>query len=318
MSGASRLLEEIESEPKILNGFSDELRKSEFFGSLRKVGTAPIVLGCGDSLVAAKLAETLVPEKLLAIDPYELLLTGKVNSRRNYVVVSVSGRTRMNLKAADVIKKSRARLIAVTANPESKLGQVSREVLRLPYDATSRLPGTLGYTLSVVALLSLFGVRVRLEESAARWERLAKQMSLVAKRTEKAGFVFVGAGPAYATALYAQAKIFEAIGTKALAQETEEFCHTHLFCLEKSGETSVIFLKSPSDSKIRKVYSLLSDHGYDAQIVESHLKRNEEAALELTLQVQYFVYHVMRLLGRDSFAFLEDQERLRISDRLIY
>lgn len=319
MSSTEWLLEEITSEPRILNNFSYALRKNELFGTLQKTRTLPIALGCGDSLIAGKLVESLLAEKLLAIDPYELLLARKIDPRRSYVIVSISGRTRMNIKAANIIKKSHARLIVVTANPESELAKISPEVLSLPYTAKWRVPGTLSYVLSVVALFSLFGQQVSLAESSAKWEPFSKHAATAARKTRKSkSLFFVGAGQSYATSLYAQAKVFESIGAKAHAQETEEFCHTHLFCLEKSRETSVIFLKSRGDSKIRTVYSLLVDHGYNAQMIESRSRMNEEAALELTLQVQYLIYHVMRLLGRSNFAFLEDQERLGISNKLIY
>lgn len=319
MSSTERLLEEIANEPRILNDFSYTLRKSGLFGTLQEIRTLPIILGCGDSLIAGKLVERLMAEKPLAINPYELLLTHKIDPRRSYIIVSISGRTRMNIRAASIIKKSHARLIVVTANPESELAKNSPEVLSLPYAAKWRVPGTLSYVLSVAALFSLFGRQVRLAESSARWERFSKRAATAARKTRKSrNLFFVGAGQSYATSLYAQAKVFESIGAKAHAQETEEFCHTHLFCLEKSRDTSVIFLKSPMDSKIRTVYSLLVNHGYNAQIIESRSRADEEAALELTLQVQYLIYHLMRLLGRSNFAFLENKERLGISNRLIY
>ena len=235
--------------------------------------------GCGDSHhapVGAELAFhqlTGLPTQALSALPFSRYTAGflpATGPKTNLVIgVSVSGIVSRTIEALDMARLARASTVALTGNPGGPLGQIADSVLEtavpaLPSDVqVAVVPGVRSYLASQVALLMaalrIGEVRGHLTTRAADAERaairaLAEAMEatieackpvveeLVSAWQDAPMFEFVGAGPLYGVAMFTAAKVLEASGDAALAQETEEWSHLQYFAAEPS--IPVMFLSA--------------------------------------------------------------------------
>ncbi|MYE77942.1 MAG: SIS domain-containing protein, partial [Chloroflexi bacterium] len=227
------------------------------------------LVGCGDSHhapVGAELAFhqlTGVPTQAISSLPFSRYTAGYLPAtgpKTNLVIgVSVSGRVSRTIEALDMARQAGATAVAVTGNPTGPLGAVSDAVLEtavpaLPSDLqVAVVPGVRSYLASQVALLMaalrIGEARGHLNTRAADAERAV--ILALADKIEAAidscqaiidqlvdawrgapMFEFVGAGPLYGVAMFSAAKLLEATGEAALAQETEEWSHLQYFVAE--------------------------------------------------------------------------------------
>jgi len=157
--------------------------------------------------------------------------------------------------------------VALTGNPKGPLGQVAEKVFETAVPSLPNqlrgvvVPGIRSYLASQIALLQaalrIAEVRGTLTSRAAAAERafiagLADLIEatiqaceplvdeLVAAWRAATIFEFVGAGPLYGTAMFSAAKLLEASGDPALAQETEEWSHLQYFIAEPAIPTILL------------------------------------------------------------------------------
>jgi glucosamine--fructose-6-phosphate aminotransferase (isomerizing) len=237
-------------------------------GDLRQV----YIIGCGDSHMAAVGCELAfcslagVPCRAMAAlhfarytapflaDPQGTLVIG----------VSTSGEVARTLEGLRLAHRAGARTVALTANPSSRLALSAHYVLSAkisPSKDPSPAPGVRSYMASLLAL-DLAAVRIGeasgfLSREAALLARdelrsLSEALAAAAEtgfdRTERwvessmdvGEFVFLGGGPAYGTALYGAAKMFEASGDSADGQDLEEWAHLQYFAREVATPTVII------------------------------------------------------------------------------
>ncbi len=227
------------------------------------------IVGCGDSHhapVGAELAFhqlTGVPTQALSSLPFSRYTAGYLPAtgpRTNLVIgVSVSGMVSRTIEALDMARQAGAVTVALTGNPSGPFGQVAEAVFEtavppLPDElAGMTVPGIRSYLASQIALylaaIRIAEVRGSLTTRAADAERallaeLADVMEetiqvcepvadeLVERWREATMFEFVGSGPLYGVAMFSAAKVLEASGDPALAQETEEWAHLQYFITE--------------------------------------------------------------------------------------
>ncbi len=242
------------------------------------------LVGCGDSHhapVGAELAFhqlTNVPTQALSSLPFSRYTVGylpQTGPKTNLVLgVSVSGMVSRTIEALDLARQAGAVTVALTGNPEGPFGQAAENILEtavppLPDELRGMVvPGIRSYLASQIALylaaLRIAEVRSQISTTAADSERrliaaLADVMEetiavcepivdeLVEEWRGATLYEFVGAGPLYGVAMFSAAKLLEASGDAALAQETEEWSHLQYFA---------------ADAKIPAV--LLSANGFDA------------------------------------------------------
>ncbi len=118
--------------------------------------------GCGDGLFAAQAlagvfrAEGWDPRPASAA---EMLWDARVRPGDGVVGVSISGGTRRTAEAMERATALGARTVAVTLDPESRLGRACGVVLPLPYEPISRsTPHSLDYTMTLLALAAIAGL----------------------------------------------------------------------------------------------------------------------------------------------------------------
>ena len=227
------------------------------------------ITGCGDSHHAPVGAELAfhqlagVPTQALSALPFSRYTAGYLpdtGPSANLVIgVSVSGIVSRTIEALEMARQAGATTIALTGNPAGPLGQAAHATLEtavpaLPSDVeVAVVPGVRSYLASQVALLMaalrIGEVRGHLTTRAADEERAAiRQLAdamqatidaceplideLVETWRDAPMFEFVGAGPLYGVAMFSAAKVLEASGDQALAQETEEWSHLQYFAAE--------------------------------------------------------------------------------------
>ena len=237
------------------------------------------LVGCGDSHhapVGAELAFhqlTGLPTQALSSLPFSRYTAGYLPAtgpKTNLVIcVSVSGEVSRTIEAMDLARKAGARTVALTGNPGAPLAAVAETVFEtavppLPDELAGMIvPGIRSYLASQIALLlaalRIAEVRGALSTADADAERraiadLADAVEetiqvcepivdeLVERWRGAKLFEFVGAGPLYGVAMFSAAKVLEASGDPALAQETEEWSHLQYFAAD--ADTALILLSA--------------------------------------------------------------------------
>jgi glucosamine--fructose-6-phosphate aminotransferase (isomerizing) len=181
--------------------------------------------------------------------------------------ISVSGAVSRTVEALQLAALAGARTLAITANPTGDLARAAD--LTMPLSPTSAastpkgmiLPGSGSYVVSLLALyqiaLQLGLLRGRLTE--ASWLELQQELgvifeamsqtiascdeaaaALVDAWVEASHFVYCGSGPNHGTALFSAAKLLEASGDIAVAQDMEEWAHLDYFGRDPAAPTLLI------------------------------------------------------------------------------
>jgi glucosamine--fructose-6-phosphate aminotransferase (isomerizing) len=183
------------------------------------------------------------------------------------IAVSVSGSVSRTIEALRLARKAGAVGVALTGAPQKPLAQSAEKVFQttvppLPDELAGMIvPGVRSYLASQVALYSaairIGEVRGHLTTTTAdslraELARLAEVMEktiaaaepvareLAARWTGATHFVFVGSGPNFGTAMFSAAKVLEASGDPAMAQEAEEWTHIQYFSAEAPTPTILL------------------------------------------------------------------------------
>ncbi len=282
MPNRSPMHQQIDTLPDLIRAivkpFDASARRAFDFETCTSVKRIYLV-GCGDSHhapVGAELAFhqlTGLPTQALSSLPFSRYTAGflpDTGPGTNLVIcVSVSGEVSRTIEALDLAGKAGATAVALTGNPGGPLGAVAETVFEtavppLPDELAGMVvPGIRSYLASQIALLlaalRIAEVRGSLTTAAADAEReaiaaLADAVEetiqvcepvvddLVERWRGARLFEFVGAGPLYGVAMFSAAKVLEASGDAALAQETEEWSHLQYFAGD--ADTPLILLSA--------------------------------------------------------------------------
>jgi len=230
--------------------------------------------GCGDSHHAPVNAELAfrqlagLPASALTAMQFARYTAGYMPRSRNLVIgVSVSGGVSRTAEALRLAGLSGAVTATVTGNRRSAVAKeaeivVDTAVPPLPDELQGLIvPGTRSYVASQLALYliaihlgqarghltkkaanslrrELGQIADLMEQTIAQNDAISQQL---AREWQDAGlFVYCGAGPNYGTALFSAAKLLEASGDIALAQDTEEWAHLQYFGREANTPTFII------------------------------------------------------------------------------
>jgi glucosamine--fructose-6-phosphate aminotransferase (isomerizing) len=163
-------------------------------------------------------------------------------------------------------KQVGAATLALTANPAGLVGSAAETVLTVQAPAFPEQPGFVtpgvrSYTANQIALclIAIYLGEVRgklsLEDANALRTELAGLAEAAARTIDAADaearvlanewsdavdFVFNGAGPNFAAALFSAAKMLEATGDASVGQDTEEWAHLQYFARNNATPTFII------------------------------------------------------------------------------
>lgn len=266
-----------------------------------------VLTGSGDSHAAALAAAPAIRAWTgLPVQPMVSMEAARYLDRRPApdpahgllaVVVSASGEGARPLEAGLRLHALGALTLAVTASPTSRLAVAAGRVLDVSIpvfpDAsgkTSDVPGTRSYVASLLGLL-LLGIRiaeVRLRMTMDDANRLRAQIAGLGDVLERslpecaaacAGFAepchvhrtvdCLGSGPGFGAAAFASAKLIEAAGVHATAQDAEEFNHLNFFVSEPHTMPTVLFAptRAAASSRLREVAATLAALGRPTLLV---------------------------------------------------
>ena len=192
-----------------------------------------IFCGSGDSLAAALLAESFSNYRIQTTDPLDLLKNPQIAKNKDAYIISISGNTTSNVKAAKLFKNA----TAVTSNPYGKIVKSCSKNIILDYPRsgvfTSGSIGFLASALTCISLVSNVHIRSVLE--------LFKHALIESKKVKLGKKIFVlGNLHTFPVAMYAAAKFYELLGSNVNYSRIEQFLHMELFSA-KRGDTVIIF-----------------------------------------------------------------------------
>jgi len=255
----------------------DESARATFDFELCNSVKRVYLVGCGDSYHAPVGAELAfhqlagVPTQAssaLTFSRYQAGFMPPTGPQTNLVItVSVSGIVSRTIEALQLARKAGAVGIALTGTPDAPLAQAGEKVFKTTVPPLSSevaggpVPGVRSYLASQVGLYSaairigevsghlttaqandlraeLAGLADVMEATIDACEPLARD--LVAEWQDAPEFVYVGAGPLYGVAMFSAAKMLEASGDPAMAQETEEWAHLQYFAARPDTPTVLI------------------------------------------------------------------------------
>ncbi len=249
-----------------------------------------VLTGCGDSCAAALAAQPafeslcgLPTEVVPAINLARLYPRGRLGfAPGNPLVIAISNSGEV-ARVAEAVRRTvemGAFTLALTGNAQSPVGKACSRVLQLDVPPFESAPGVRSYMVYILALLLLAvrfgevrGAYTMDEAMAVRMDMLAQADTLTAllpqidaevlmdaeKWQALEAFDFVGSGFDYAAGLYGQAKIWEALGGRAMLADSESFLHLNFFMKqpEKIGTVLVANTTNPCHSRNKELLGYL-------------------------------------------------------------
>jgi glucosamine--fructose-6-phosphate aminotransferase (isomerizing) len=276
----SPLHQQVDTLPDLIRGMIDDLvrRTQETFPPpvCRHVERI-FVTGCGDSHHAALNSELAFeqlaglpcePQTAMQFSRYGASFIPEARRGSNLLLgISVSGQVSRTVEAVDLGRKAGALTVAITGNKDAPLAGVSDLLLEtavppLPDELQGMIvPGTRSYFASQLALyllaIHLGQERGTLSKTLAN--KLRHELGTIADSMEETiassdelaqkaaqdwldadTFVYCGSGPNYGTSLFSAAKLLEASGDTAVAQDIEEWAHLQYFARQVTTPTFLI------------------------------------------------------------------------------
>jgi SIS domain len=296
---------EVRSQPKALAAF----RRAR----IPPAHGGPVMAGAGDSFAAALAGFYASDGRCLPIDPYALASYPAIARGRDVFFISVSGRTRSNVKAAKSVRNIARSTTAITAVGDSPLAEVAQKTILLPVNPKPRFPGLLTFSLSLLAALEVSGVAAdcdfgSLLEHAGESARFA---------FGKGTTYFLGNSAAHAVSVYAAAKVHEVLGEKAHAEALEEFSHLQVLALKKADAVNIFADLDPFGSG-GKLAGALRSRGFSANLVPAVASSETAQLFHSVFASQIGVLARVRTLRLKGPKFLSAKRQLDISDSMIY
>jgi len=281
---------------------------------LPKAREGSLFVGAGDSYGAAMAVFYLSGAKQVAVDPYVLASVPEIAAGREVFFISVSGKTSSNVIAARRTHGIALKRTTITANEQSPLVKATDDIVPIPYRLVPRTPGTLSFTLSLLASLRIALGRIDSDYISA-FEQAKSDAGRIA--FARGTTYFLGNGPAHSAAFYASAKVYEFLGASSHSELLEEFSHMELFSLAKNDVVN-IFSAFDSLRIGAKLQKSLAHKGFASSLIPSNGRTGTDQLFHSIFLTQFAVIEKAKLKGLQKPAFLVSKGRLEVSDALIY
>lgn len=266
-----------------------------------------IICGTGDSYAAALLCEAFSDFKIRAIDPLDLAKNPSIAKKRDVYLVSISGNTISNIKAAKIAKNA----TAITANKKSHLAKSCSDTIFLDYPSSGVFTsGSIGFLASALTCMSL-AKKFNIENPS---QIFLDALDSCKKIKIKNKVFFLGNQHTFPVAMYAAAKLSEVLGIDANYERIEQFSHMELFCA-KQGDTVIIFEeKNRYNSQLAKN---LKKIGLNVFLVEPKT-RNKENAIVFFIFVSQLIslYHAKAKNQKECYFVSAKKIRAASSDMI--
>lgn len=221
------------------------------------------IAGCGDGLFAAETVARFGREAGFRVRPLSsaaLLWEAQPAPGDACLGLSISGGTARTVEALEAARAAGARTVAVTIGAESALARAADETLPLPYAPITRAtPHSLDHTVTLLALAASLGANEALLAEAAgvlaRSDAIFERGAAATASAipAEARFFFIGCGSALGAAGYGAAKLHEAGGLPAIAQEGENVAHGAHFMMRPGDHAVLLGDGGPGDRRTRSL-----------------------------------------------------------------
>jgi glucosamine--fructose-6-phosphate aminotransferase (isomerizing) len=243
-----------------------------------------VLTGSGDSRFAAKAAEmALIEHAALPVEVRPPMEGGRyhaqASARRDLentllIALSNSGAAARVAEATALYRAGGAGALAITRAGDSRLAAAAGRALLLAVPPLPAGPGFAPYLFQfcALALLSIRFGEVRMSITMDQAQSLRNELTnrvlelgevirlsdetcrkAAARLAETRVFEFVGAGPSFAVAEYAAAKMLEAVGRHAVAADIEEWAHLNYFDAAPDEIATHVFVPSGSRAESRAI-----------------------------------------------------------------
>jgi glutamine---fructose-6-phosphate transaminase (isomerizing) len=228
-----------------------------------------VATGCGDSLFAGMCAEYWFAElggqtlRALNAHAFSRYLYRTVDERTAVFAVSFSGTTARVIEVAIAARSRGATVVAITANEQSELVELSD--LWLPNDAKGERSNT--RTLSFQATCALLhlsaatlgasAVDARVAGAVGEAVALAEPVDAIAAELPEGEITIIGGGLAHPIACYGAAKLYEAATIPAHAAELEQFIHCEIFPVTPRSTVVIVAAAGPSYARAVEIADAL-------------------------------------------------------------
>lgn len=266
-----------------------------------------IVCGTGDSYAAALLCEAFSDFKVRAIDPFDLVRNQHLAKNHVYLV-SISGNTTSNIKAAKVVKHA----IAITANKKSCLAKACSKIIFLDYPSSGVFTsGSIGFLSSALTCISL-ATRIYIQNPS---QLFLDALDASRKIKIKNKVFLLGNQYTFPVAMYGAAKLYEVLGIDAHYERIEQFSHMGLFCAKK-GDTVIIFEQKNAHNL--QLVKNLKRIGLNVILVEPNTKDKVSAVVFFIFVSQLVpLYHAKAKRQKDCY-FINAKKIRAASSAMIY
>jgi len=299
--------DQLARQPAILASFLSEPLPEAPRGSL--------FVGAGDSNAASSIASYLSSMRYQALEPCELISSRSIAKGRTTYFLTVSGDTSSNVTAARAVEGVAKRSVAITANAKGKIIGVVDEVIFVPCEYIPRLPGTLSFSLSLLALLKLACGQFKCDLTSvnSRAKRDAKKLLF----SDKGATYFLGNSAAFPVCRYSALKMCEFLGARAHAEMLEEFNHAPLFSLRKHDAVNIFCALDPLRIG-QKLATNLRNCGFGANAIPPFGSNPFEQVFYLIFLSQFAVLQKAKSEGLTRPYFAGAKGKLGVSDSMIY
>ncbi len=272
-----------------------------------------VATGAGDSFVVAEAIQYLSNHRIIALDPFELRTNPPWMDRGTLVAISVKGRTVEVVKSAKYLKSRGWRVIGVTANPKSLLGQVSDKVARILYAGGSVPVGVGNFVSALLATSTLIGYDIS-NLNIDTIMRFESSHELAYELAESSDVLVIGDGITNVSADFICLKLYEVMCKPCRRFTVEQFLHAPIYSV---NEKSLVIAYGNS-SRIESAVDLLRDAGLKVH----HFRTS--GVDPLTEVISYVVSSINSLaiaaksLGLREPCFMTRHALLRLSTPVIY
>jgi fructoselysine-6-P-deglycase FrlB-like protein len=267
-----------------------------------------IFSGTGDSFVSAMLAESFSNYLVRSFDPLDLIKNPSVAKNKTIYLVSISGNTISNIKAAKMFKKS----TAITSNLKSRLSATCQKSILLNFSNPDVFTaGSISFLESALTCISLVK-----PISVPKDPRIFKKALSDAKNSNVKKRLFVlGNMHTFPLAMYCAAKFYEILGYNVHFERIEQFSHMELFSTKKE-DTVIIFEEKNSHNK--QLAKNLKNIGLN--VIHPTFKSKNKIS-----QLLYYVYFSQLLplfeakkRRQRECHFILSKKLRHVSDKMIY
>jgi glutamine---fructose-6-phosphate transaminase (isomerizing) len=301
---------------------SIEALKSDFHSQIaelknidnRKISDNCIYVGSGDSYVAGLFTEYFTDHQCRCYSPSDLS-NSRLTRDWTYCFVSVTGKTRANIAAAERASQAGAKTVAITFNENSKLAQVCDNIIHPKIErANTPTAGFGSFVANVVTCLQVAGITVPKKFDV--WYKNAVKLSqnvLESMILPDDTLFVLGNNTLYPLALYASLQMAEFFGTTAVSHKLEEFCHSPIFGLKKTHHVWILGQKEEFvPTRMSKLVG--------RQI--SYFELYNEDIVSQIFESIFFVQNLILLMaekhGYTELTYVTMKDVLRVSSDIIY